>query len=262
MKGKIAIVTGGARGIGAATARLLAREGASVVVTSRNAAGARALVDDIVKAGGEATAIVADVASSDDVRRTIDTAVERFGGLHVLVNNAATIPPSRERVVDLDLNQWERELRVNLTGSLLGSKYAIPHMIGQGGGSIIHISSTAGLLGDDLRTAYGTSKAGLLGLSRSIAVQYGKQGIRSNVIAPGFSMTQQMLDRWSEAMLAVALEHTMTPRLGTPEDQAAAVLFLASDESAFITGQVLAVDGGLTTHLAVAPGIQRIATNG
>ena len=255
---KVVIVTGGAGGIGSATARLLAQEGARVVIVDVNGTGAREVADAINQAGGEAMPVTADVSSVEDVKRAVGTAVGTFGALHALVNNAATIPPSQDRVADLELDTWERELAVNLTGPLLGSKYAIPHMIGAGGGAIVHIASAAGLRGEDRRTVYGATKSGLLGLSRSIAVQYGKQGIRSNVVAPGFSLTQQMIERWSKEMLSVALEHTMTPRLGTPEDQAAAVLYLVSDESAFVTGQVLAVDGGLTSHLAVGPGVRRL----
>jgi NAD(P)-dependent dehydrogenase (short-subunit alcohol dehydrogenase family) len=242
VEGKVAIVTGGASGIGAATVRLLAAEGARVVIADIDEAGAERVA---AEAGGEVAVRRTDVGEPEQVRALADSVAADHGRIDVLVNVAALLPPPAEQVVDIDLAAWERELRVSLTGCMLTSKFVIPHMLAGGGGSIVHFASAAAVRAMEGYTGYGVVKAGVLALSRAIAAQYGKQGIRSNTIAPGTIMSRP---RPPEA-IERALYYGMTPELGTADDVAAAVLFLASDESRFITAQMLAVDGGFTMRL-------------
>jgi NAD(P)-dependent dehydrogenase (short-subunit alcohol dehydrogenase family) len=252
LEGKVAIVTGAASGIGRATARAMAAEGASVLVADVNRDGAQQVVREITAAGGAAQAQQTDVADEASVAAMIDAAVKAFGGLDVLHNNAAASDPallSRDLdIVDLDVAVLDRTFAVNLKGPLLGCKHAIPRMLARGGGSIVNTSSAAALVGDPVRTAYGASKAALDSLTRYVATQYGKRGIRCNSIAPGVIATPALAANVPPEMIAVYERSHLTPRLGLPEDIAAAVVFLASDDAAFITGQTLSVDGGLLAH--------------
>jgi NAD(P)-dependent dehydrogenase (short-subunit alcohol dehydrogenase family) len=252
LAGKVAIVTGAASGIGRATALLMAREGAAVVVADVNGAGAAAVAKEIEAAGGAALGQPADVAEEASVVAMVDAAVKRFGGLDVLHNNAAAVDPalmSRDGdVVDLDVGVLDRTLAVNLRGPMLGCKHAIPRMLERGGGAIVNTSSASALVGDPVRTAYGISKAGLDALTRYVATQYGKRGIRCNSIAPGVVATPALAANVPPEMIAIYERSHLTPRLGRPEDIAAAVAFLASDDAAFITGQTISVDGGLLAH--------------
>jgi NAD(P)-dependent dehydrogenase (short-subunit alcohol dehydrogenase family) len=252
LAGRVAIVTGAASGIGRATALALAREGAAVVVADLNAEGARQVASEIEAAGGRARGQAADVANEASVAAMVEAAVETFGGLDVLHNNAAASDPALMggdgEVTALSLETWERTLAVNLRGPMLGCKHAIPRMLERGGGAIVNTSSATGLTGDLVRTAYGVSKAGLDGLTRYVATQNGKRGIRCNAIAPGVIATPALAANVPPELIAVYERSHLTPRLGTPEDIASMVVFLASDEAAFITGQVLSVDGGLLAH--------------
>ena len=179
-------------------------------------------------------------------------AVEVFGGLDLLHNNAATSDPavmSRDAAVaDLTVEVWDRVLAVNLRGPMLGCKHAIPRLLERGGGAIVNTSSVSGLVGDLSRSAYGVSKAGLDSLTRYVATQYGKQGIRCNAIAPGVIETPALVANVPAEQIAAYERSHLTARLGQPEDVAAAVVFLASDAGAFVTGQTLRVDGGLLAH--------------
>jgi NAD(P)-dependent dehydrogenase (short-subunit alcohol dehydrogenase family) len=182
----------------------------------------------------------------------VEAAAKHFGGLDILHNNAAASDPalmSRDGdVADLDVTVFDRTLAVNLRGPMLGCKHAIPRMLARGGGAIVNTSSASGLVGDPVRTAYGVSKAGLDSLTRYVATQYGKRGIRCNSIAPGVIATPALAANVPREMIAIYERSHLTPRLGRPEDIAAAVVFLASDDAAFITGQTLSVDGGLLAH--------------
>jgi NAD(P)-dependent dehydrogenase (short-subunit alcohol dehydrogenase family) len=252
LAGRVAIVTGAASGIGRATALRLAAEGAHVLVADLDATAAERVVAEIAAAGGDAAACRADVAEETSVAHMVATAIERFGGLDVLHNNAAaTAPELLERDLDLlslDVDVWERTFAVNLRGPMLVCKHALPHMLARHKGVIVNTSSAAGLVGDLARTAYGASKAGLESLTRYVATQYGKRGIRCNAIAPGVIQTPALTANVPPEQIALYERHHLTPRLGTPEDIAAAVAFLASDDAAFITGQTLSVDGGLLIH--------------
>ncbi len=249
LEGKIAIITGAAAGIGQATARRVAAEGARTVVADLNADGAKLLAAAIAAAGGEATAVQVDLGEADSVRAMVQAAVTAYGGLDILHNNAAATVLAATKdlpVSAADPAVWDETMRVNLRGALVAIQAAAPHMIARGGGSVINMASGAGLTGDLRPPAYGASKAALVSLTRYAAAEFGKQGIRCNAISPGFIEIPEKPGR--DAVHATMLRHALTPRLGRPEDIAALVVFLASDESAFITGQNICVDGGMLAH--------------
>ena len=249
LDGKIAIITGAASGIGAATARRMAAEGARTVVADLDAAGAKHVAAEIADAGGEATAVQVDLGEVESVRAMVRAAVAGYGGLDTLHNNAAATRLAATQdlpVSAADPGVWDETIRVNLRGALVAIQAAVPHMIARGGGSVINTASGAGLTGDLRNPAYGASKAALVSLTRYAATEFGKQGIRCNAISPGFIVIPGKPGR--QAVEATMLRHHLTPRLGRPEDIAALVVFLASDESAFITGQNICVDGGLLAH--------------
>ncbi len=262
LEGRVAVVTGAASGIGRSTSFALARAGAAVLVSDLNESGARKAAAEICEQGLRAEGFAADVSDEASVAAMIDAAVSTFGGLDILHNNAADSDPALQSrdlgIAEMDLGVWDRTLRVNLRGPMLGCKHAIPHMIRRGGGSIVNTSSASGLTGDAARSAYAASKAGLQSLTLSVAAQYGKQGIRCNAIAPGVIATPALEANVPPEQVAVYLGNTLTPRLGQPEDIAQAVVFLSSDAAAFITGQVLSVDGGLLAHHPAMAEIRRL----
>ena len=249
LDGKIAIITGAASGIGRVTAERVAAEGARTVVADLNEAGAHEVVAKIAAAGGAATAVPVDLGDTDSVRAMVGAAVAAYGGLDILHNNAAAT--ALAATVDLPVSEadpavWDETMRVNLRGTMLAIQVAVPHLIARGGGSVINTASGAGLAGDLRPPAYGASKAALISLTRYVAAEFGRQGVRCNAISPGFIVIPEKPGR--EAVHATMLRHQLTPRLGRPEDIAALVVFLASDESAFITGQNICVDGGALAH--------------
>ncbi len=243
LAGKRAVVTGAGRGLGASVAELFAREGARVVVSDIDATSAHGTARRIVDAGGEAVGLHADVTSAADAERLTQVAVERFGGLDVLVNNAGIA--SAGTVCEVTPEEWDRVLAINLKGSYLCSRYAIAHMARSGGGSIVCISSASGVIGQQAQVAYNVSKHGVIGLVRCMALDHAADGIRVNAVCPGVMRTP-MLDALSAEQLA-ALE-AMHPlgRVADPAEIAQAVLHLAGDESSFTTGGVFLIDGGLT----------------
>ena len=253
VEGKTAIVTGGAGGIGSASAVALAREGAAVAVVDIDGSRARQVALDIAATGGIALAVQADVAEEAEVVRAVRTTVGEFGQLDILHNNAALTDSdflSRDtRVTDLDLDIWERTLAVNLRSQMLTCKHCIPEMIRDGGGSIINMSSGASLKGDRTRTAYGVSKAGVNALTMYVASGHGRQGIRVNTILPGLVVTDAVRAHLSEAVLDELTRAILVPSLGQPDDVANLVLFLASDESRYITGQMISIDGGMSADV-------------
>ncbi|NUT45146.1 MAG: SDR family oxidoreductase [Thermoactinospora sp.] len=240
VKNKVAIVTGGASGIGQATARLLAKDGAHVVVVDIDGEGAARVAGEI---GG--LAVQADVSSPEDCKRVVDTAVERFGGLHVLFNNAGII--RRTTVLDLDVEEWDRVMAVNVRSVFLMCKYAIPAMTE--GGSIVNTGSGWGLKGGGNAISYCASKAAVVNMTRALAIDHAKDGIRVNSVNPGDTDTpmlreeaRQLREDWA-AFEKDAADRPMG-RSGTPDEIAQAVLFLASDAASYITGSALVVDGG------------------
>jgi NAD(P)-dependent dehydrogenase (short-subunit alcohol dehydrogenase family) len=251
LQGKVAIVTGAASGIGAETATRLAHEGAAVVVADINLPGAEQLVARIIGTGAAAAAVRVDLGDEQSITAMVAFAVDRFGGLDILDNNAADTRLSATRDVGVehtDTQVWDTMMRINLRGTMLACRAAIPRMRACGGGSIINMSSGSGLTGALAPTAYGVSKAGIITLTQYVATQHGKEGIRCNAIAPGLIVTDAASSYASGPFGEMMLRHHLTPRLGTPGDIAAAVAFLASDEAAFITGQLISVDGGLLAH--------------
>ncbi len=252
---KVAIVTGGGGGIGGATARALASEGASVLVVDIDVAAAQRVVAGIEQAGGTAAAFRADLSEEADVVDTIAAVTAGFGRLDVVHNNAALTESdflTRDTAVtELALDVWERTMAVNLRSQMLTCKHAIPLMVHGGGGSIINMSSGASLKGDRTRTAYGASKAGVNALSMYVATSHGKQGIRVNTIVPGLVITDAVRAHLDERMLAGLAKATLTPYLGQPEDIADLVVFLASEQSRYITGQMIVIDGGMSAHVGL-----------
>jgi NAD(P)-dependent dehydrogenase (short-subunit alcohol dehydrogenase family) len=249
LDGKIAIITGAASGIGRVTAERVAAEGARTVVADLNEAGAQEVAAKIAAAGGTATAVPVDLGDTDSVRAMVAAAVAAHGGLDILHNNAAATALAATRdlpVSEADPAVWDETMRVNLRGTMLAIQAAVPHLIERGGGSVINTASGAGLAGDVRPPAYGASKAAVVSLTRYVATEFGRQGVRCNAISPGFIVIPEKPGR--EAVHATMLRHQLTPRLGRPEDIAALVVFLASDESAFITGQNICVDGGALAH--------------
>jgi NAD(P)-dependent dehydrogenase (short-subunit alcohol dehydrogenase family) len=246
LEGKVAIVTGAGSGVGEATARLMAREGASVVVADINKIAADRVASDI----GRAVAAEVDVADEASVVRMIETAVESFGGLDVLHNNATDSSANAldTDIVTLEMALFDRIVGVNLKGPLLGCKHAIPRMLARGGGSIINTASIEGFMGRGVRASYGAAKAGVVLLTKSVASQYGGRGIRCNAVAPGLVLTPAVAGMTPEQTEASYRMYPM-PRLCAPGDVANAVLFLASDEAAYVNGTTLMVEGGATVYL-------------
>jgi NAD(P)-dependent dehydrogenase (short-subunit alcohol dehydrogenase family) len=244
---KVAIVTGGGGGIGRATARLFAQEGAKVVVSDVNESSGEETVQLIKETGGETYFISADVSISIQVEQLITQTVDRFGRLDVLFNNAGVGHPEL-KLPDMPVEEWERVIDINLKGVFLGMKYAIPEMVKQGGGSIINTASILGIKGMNYMSPYNASKGGVITLSKNAAVEFGTKKVRVNAIAPGIIDTE-IIKGWKEDERKWPIISTSNAlrRLGQPEEVAQAVLFLASDEASFITGSTLLVDGGALT---------------
>jgi NAD(P)-dependent dehydrogenase (short-subunit alcohol dehydrogenase family) len=251
--GKVAIVTGAGSGIGRATVELLAAEGAAVTVADIRGDAAVDAARAIVAAGGTARSQTVDVVDPAAVEAMVADTVGAFGGLDILHNNAAALDQNQhdQDVVTMDLATWDRVLAVNLTGPMLGCRFAIPAMLNRGGGVIVNTASAAAFYGSQALAAYGTSKAGLVALTRYVATAYGERGIRCNAVAPGVVVarrTQEALGGpMGERLRRYTTSH-LVGRLGYPEEIAQAVAFLASDEAAFVTGETLRVDGGFTAH--------------
>lgn len=249
LDGKIAIVTGAGSGIGAASAKLMAEQGAAVVVADINEGSAKATVADIVAGGGQATAIAVDVADEEQVIAMVKVATDNYGGLDILHNNAALVDlnvMSRDRtVIDMDVDIWDRVMAVNVRGPMLGCKHAIPEMLARSGGSIIMTGSVGAQAATVNQTAYGVSKGAVDTLMRYVAVGFGKKGIRCNAIAVGVVMSETAKKVLGAELIDMHLHTHMTPRLGNPMDIASMVAFLASDQAEYINGAIIPVHGGM-----------------
>ena len=251
VEGKVALVTGAGGGIGAACALALAREGAAVALADIDLAAAERQAAAITAEGGRAIALQVDLGDEASVIAMVEATVEQLGGLDILHNNAADTRLSATRDMPVEKTEtevWDAILRTNLRGTMIASRAAIAHLRKRGG-AIVNTSSGAGLTGGLSHSAYSASKAAINSLTQSLATQHGKEGIRCNAIAPGLIVTPSTRDSYANSSVGeIMLRHHLTPRLGRPEDIAAAVVFLASDDAAFITGQVICVDGGLLAH--------------
>ncbi|MBI4736049.1 MAG: glucose 1-dehydrogenase [candidate division NC10 bacterium] len=250
LAGKVAIVTGGASGIGAATCRLFAKEGArGVVIADVNEAAGTILEADIRREGGNATFRPLDVTQESQWIETVDAVIAQYGRLDILVNNAGRSDPARPVVEQATGEAWDLMFAANAKGVFLGVKHAIPAMRRSGGGSVINVISVYALVGSPLGTAYSASKGAARAFTRTAAVQYAPEGIRVNSVFPGFVETP--MTREVHAQPGVREERTaLTPlgRLAMPEDIAWGILYLASDESSFVTGSELVIDGGMTAR--------------
>ena len=251
LKDKVCLITGGGSGIGRASALLFADEGARLIIVDKHAANAQAVASQCTGKGAQAMAIAADVASSADVKRMIAATVERFQRLDVLVNNAGYgIPGS---VVETDEDAWDALMALNVRGVFLCSKYAIPVMRANGGGAIVNTASVVAAVGIGNHAAYCASKGAVAALTRAIAIDHVSDGIRCNAIAPGSIDTPYFDDILRKspdpgATRKALAARQLLGRLGTPEEIAAGILFLASDESRFATGTILTLDGGMTAQ--------------
>jgi 3-oxoacyl-[acyl-carrier protein] reductase len=242
LKDKVAIVTGSARGLGAATARRLAVEGAKVVITDIQRERAEATAAELRAQGHEALCVVGDITKQADVQRLVDETVQKFGAIHILVNNAGF--PRDKYLVKMSEEDWDLVMNVMLKGAFLASRAVVPRMIEQGWGRLINISSRAHF-GNPTQANYAAAKAGLIGLAKALALEEGRYGITANCVAPGFIDTEmiQALATY-EVIKERAIQAQSVKRVGKPEDVADAVAFLASERASFITGEVLHVTGG------------------
>src|ERR1700692_1582428 len=247
LKNKIALITGGTSGIGEATAEIFAREGAKVAITGRNEARGNSVAERIVKEGGKALFIRTDVLRAAECRNAVDETVRAFGGLDILFNNAGVFYP--HTILDCTEEEWDLQMDINLKGTFLMSKAAVPGMIERGGGVIINNSSGWGIAGGDAAVAYCASKGGVVVLTEAMAIDDGRQGIRVNCICPGDVDTPMLPEdarmrglKWEDYLAGCA--NRPMGRIGTTDEIAKAALFLASDDSSFMTGAALVVDGG------------------
>jgi NAD(P)-dependent dehydrogenase (short-subunit alcohol dehydrogenase family) len=251
LQDKVAIITGAGSGMGRVAAQMFAAEGAKVVVAEYDEKAGTETMDLVRAAGGEAAFVRTDVSSEADAAAMVAAAKDRYGRVDVLYNNAGVMPELDHSVVDTDVATWDQVMAINVRGVFLGCKYAIPHMVEQGSGSVINISSFVALLGCSVpQDAYTASKGAVLSLTRSLAVQFGPQGVRSNAICPGPIETPMLMD-WlvkDEAARQKRLARNPTGRFGKPEEIVHVAIYLASDESRWTNGAHFVIDGGISVN--------------
>ena len=261
LTGQAAIVTGGAMGIGGATSRRLAEEGASVLIADVDIAAANANSEVIVDAGGSAIAMRADVSRADEIEAMVERAIEEFGRLDILVNNAVSskLWGGDNELADVSEADFDAGIGILVKAHFLAAKYAVPHMRRAGKGSIVNISSVHGLLGAPGALVYETGKHAVIGITRQLSTELGPDGIRVNAICPGHIVTEVQQERWDDnpTGLQYFVEQYPVGRVGRPVDIANAVVFLCSGEASFITGHALVVDGGLTVQLQENFGVKQ-----
>ena len=251
LDGRVAIITGGGHGIGKAYALRLAAEGARVVIAELDGKAASAVAAELTAQGHHAIAVQTDVANEASVANMAQQTIAQFGRIDILVNNAAifaTVPMSRSPFDQISVDEWDRMMSVNVKGTWLASRAVVPQMRAQGYGKIINVSSGTALKGSPSRIHYVTSKAGILGFTKTLANEVGKDGICVNCVAPGSTLSEENPDDDVLKMRAAAANARALKRVQTPEDLTGAVVFFASGDSDFITGQTLVVDGGSCMH--------------
>ncbi|MCI0808988.1 MAG: SDR family oxidoreductase [Chloroflexi bacterium] len=262
-EGQVAIITGGALGIGGATARKLASEGASIFIADIDDAAAAANAGRIEQAGGTAETSHIDVSRSEDIARMVNEAVDLYGRLDILVQNAFGVLTGESRIhgsaITVEEDDWDYGFDVLLKALYLGAKHAIPHMRAAGGGNIINLASVHSLLQEPGMLVYEAAKAGVVGMTRQMATEFGPDGIRVNAIAPGHIVSEGLAEKWEENPegLAFFAEQYPVRRTGIPDDIANGIAFLCSDDASFITGHTLAIDGGLTVQLQETFGLRQ-----
>jgi NAD(P)-dependent dehydrogenase (short-subunit alcohol dehydrogenase family) len=245
--GKVALITGAGSGIGEACAAFLAARGAKVMIADLNEGGAQRVMQEITRNGGEAAVVTADVGTPGSVEAMVHAVLDRYGGLDLAVNNAG-IGGESAPVGEYEINSWDKVIDINLSGVFYCMRYEIPPMLERGGGSIVNMASVLGSVGFATSSAYVAAKHGVLGLTKSAAIEYGTQGIRINSVGPGFNETPLLEGNMDdEGSKAIAALHAMK-RLGQPEEVASLVTYLLSDDASFITGSYHVVDGGYTAQ--------------
>ena len=250
LKGKVAIVTGSTSGIGVGIAKLFAKEGAKVVICGRREAKGQEVVDSIVQEGGEASYNFMDITKTESIDALFKDTAERYGKIDILVNNAANVGLKDGRVDELTLEMWDNIFNSDIRGTFYATKCVLPYMQENKGGSIINIGSMASCGGDLGSTAYACAKSAVDMLTKSTALQFGKENIRCNCVRPGLIVTPENDAYVPQVLKDIFLNNIMINRYGTPEDIANMCLYLASDESEYFTGQVVTVDGGLNSHVS------------
>jgi NAD(P)-dependent dehydrogenase (short-subunit alcohol dehydrogenase family) len=253
LAGKVAVITGAGSGIGREASLRFAREGASVVIADRAEELGKGTEELVRDEGGRALFVAVDVTEADSVQAAVAAGVAHFGQLDVVYNNAGGSTANDGAVHEVPIDEWWRTLHVDLYGTFLVSRFAVPHLFDRGG-SVINTSSAAGLMGvDPGRSAYSAAKGGVIALTRAMAASYAKYGIRVNAIAPGGTATDRIKDAFARSGRQLQTDGPGIPAIGQPSDIADAAVFLASDEARMVTGQVLAVDGGSTTTRSLGP---------
>lgn len=251
LKDKVAIVTGSTSGIGIGIARLFAAEGAKVVICGRRQEKGQAVVDSILEEGGEATYHFMDITVTESIESLMADTADQYGKIDILVNNAANVGLKDGRVDELSLEMWDNVFQSDLRGTFYTTRCVLPYMQkNETGGSIINIGSMASCGGDLGSTAYACAKAGVDMLTKSTALQYGKQNIRCNCVRPGLIVTPQNEAHVPQALKDIFLSNIMVKRYGCPEDIGHMCVYLASDESGYVSGQIINVDGGLNSHVS------------
>lgn len=248
LKEKVAIVTGSTSGIGIGIAQCYAAEGAKVVVCGRRVERGQAVVESITQQGGTACFHTMDITDPASIEKLVEDTVKTYGRIDILVNNAANVALKDGRVDELTLEMWDAIFQSDLRGTFYVTKCVLPHMRKAGGGSIINIGSMASCGGDLGSTAYASAKAGVDLFTQSVALQYGKENVRCNCIRPGLIVTAENEAKVPQALKDIFLSNIMVSRYGCPEDIGHACVYLGSDESAYVSGQILTIDGGMNSH--------------
>ena len=260
LKGKVAIVTGSTSGIGIGIAKLYAAEGAKVVICGRRAEKGQAVVDSIVEAGGEAWYHFMDITDLESIEKLLADTEEKYGKIDILVNNAANVALKDGRVDELTVEMWDAIFNSDMRGTFYTTKCALPYLEKNGGGSIINIGSMASCSGDLGSTAYACAKAGVDMLTQYTALQNGKKNIRCNCVRPGLIVTPQNEAHVPQALKDIFLSNIMVNRYGCPEDIGHLCVYLGSDESTYVTGQIMTVDGGLNSHVSTVAQFRQLSS--